>query len=1606
MRLAKRLLAFCMALIMVFTMLPPMAFASVEEYISDVKVSASAGTVTVEATTAAGHYGDVYCIIYNAHEWTGFENPATLNATDLYIGWAFYRAEAYKAETAPSSTVTLVPQNYSGQILYGDELRTWFIEQIVGGSVDDYVGATDDELGEAAESIDGKGPSSTWIAAVWSEQGGSEKDLQGNPNVHYTEFTLDDNGNLLAEQCEITWNLNYDGAPAAQTTSVNQGGVITAGDMPTDPERAGYKFLGWFDAEAGGTKIVAGTSNAPSADTVEYYAQWADIYDLSFDANGGTGDVPETKEYSEGEEIELPAKPDNLVKAGYTFLGWSANANPGAGDVISGKYTMPAADTTLYAVWGEKAEITAPDCSIVDVTYNGTEQTPAITVVGGGAVTITSIDVKDSGTVSGNKTAKNAQTYTVTFNVAESDTHKAATGLELDWNIHKATQVLALSADGLAGAAMELYTGRGAEVTVDSNADDIDWTAVTVASGAANATVSPDTLTDDKKFTISAVTASDSAVTITVTSPETGNYTAATQTISLTIKAAGDPNVNFAIETKTVEYGENYTETATAAPDIMATTGAIKYSSSETDIATVDSVTGAVTIHKIGTTVITAKVEAGDYNGHPYSAGLDIYTLTVEPRKLTIGAGDFDITKVYDGGVSTVAAMKSGDLALVNIYNNEDVTIDILDASYGDYNDKNVGNDKTVTISGIKLSGTDSSNYTLESNGSFTLTTAKITPAEVTVESMTLEKVYDATDALEAGDVAAAVLGGVVSGEYVVLAADGAEYASSDKGNDIAVTGAFKLSGADSGNYTLKQPTDVKGNITALTLNVEGTKLTKEYDKSAALIEANKTSATAIILAGILTADKGSVDVDYTGVEYNSKDVEGEKALTKQPALSGTKAGNYTLNYTTNFTGEITPKTVTATATPSAIATQIGIGANLGDAIITVTDGNDPLADTDYTLSYEVTDAGTTGIEVGVLTGAVTSAPSATGIGNDAAKATVTITLTGDAANNYVFASGANVLELTINVADGIFTVKFDANEGSGTMADMPNQAVGTNVTLPKNTFDREGYVFKGWAYTNDAQTALFEDEASVALTNNDGTPLQGGDTVILYAVWAQAYDLTVNAGDGGDTATGTGRYEAGTTVAINATAKPGFNFKEWKVTSGELTLNDATVASQNITMPDGPVTLTATYTANLTITGNSSITKTGYELANLKVGDFVATATPTFTGDTIANLFTASLTGTAGVFTGNGVTITFYTDTNYNTVYTAMSQPPNLVGIYYYTVEVTQAAVDTPKANYILQPLEATRGVLTVLRTGGGSGGPGGGGGGGGGVVAPSTFTVTYAPGQNGGFDVGASTTEVVSRGAAPSKAPAVNADSGYKFLGWSKDGQNVVDLSKESIIQNSTYTALYAPYNFADENNHQHYMIGRAEETFAPMGNLTRAEAATMLARLTPGFAEDGTYGPTDFNDVSSNHWAYKYICFSQSVAMIKGYENDDGSYSFRPDDPVTRGEFTTMIVRFKNIMPLEQRTNFGDSVGHWAEGYIVALVNVGIIDGYEDGTFRPDQTITRAEAAKIVNGAIGRAPNESADLEAAGYHNKFADVSESEWYFRNVMEATLDHATVDFH
>ena len=189
--------------------------------------------------------------------------------------------------------------------------------------------------------------------------------------------------------------------------------------------------------------------------------------------------------------------------------------------------------------------------------------------------------------------------------------------------------------------------------------------------------------------------------------------------------------------------------------------------------------------------------------------------------------------------------------------------------------------------------------------------------------------------------------------------------------------------------------------------------------------------------------------------------------------------------------------------------------------------------------------------------------------------------------------------------------------------------------------------------------------------------------------------------------------------------------------------------------------------------------------------------------------------------------------------------------------------------------------------------------------------------------------------------------------------------------------------------------YIKGYPDGTFKPQANVTRAEAAQMFATLLNGGTNFGTSQATKFSDASDD-WYSKAINYVVGKGLISGYPNG----TFKPNESITRAEFAQMISGYvKNEKA--STSDFKDVKDHWAKDAIDKLYGNKNVNGYPDGSFKPNAKITRAEAVTILNSVFNRNTNKSSlnNVNTSSL-NKFSDVSEGFWAYYNILDAANTH------
>lgn len=218
----------------------------------------------------------------------------------------------------------------------------------------------------------------------------------------------------------------------------------------------------------------------------------------------------------------------------------------------------------------------------------------------------------------------------------------------------------------------------------------------------------------------------------------------------------------------------------------------------------------------------------------------------------------------------------------------------------------------------------------------------------------------------------------------------------------------------------------------------------------------------------------------------------------------------------------------------------------------------------------------------------------------------------------------------------------------------------------------------------------------------------------------------------------------------------------------------------------------------------------------------------------------------------------------------------------------------------------------------------------------------------------------------------------------------------TKEKYVPEQPTTDYLIPGLWLNTNDHYSYLIGYSDGTVRPNGKITRAEVATIFFRLLDDDTRAKYWSSkNDFSDVSADKWYNNAVSTLSNMGVIGGYA--DGT--FRPDAPISRAEFAKIAVSFTQNNGSAVYNYFTDvKTTDWFAPYVTAAKDAGLIEGYSDGSFKPESKITRAEACAIVNRTLGRKPSKA--------HMKISDridwpdVQTTDWFYEAIMEATNSH------
>jgi hypothetical protein len=688
------------------------------------------------------------------------------------------------------------------------------------------------------------------------------------------------------------------------------------------------------------------------------------------------------------------------------------------------------------------------------------------------------------------------------------------------------------------GSATDTLVINAATLTYTANAASVTYgSAVPGLSGSVSGFVGMDNQDNATTGTLTFTTVATSssgvgsyAINGTGLAANNGNYTF--------VQAAGNATA-LTINTLPVNLTgtRSYDGTTIAAAGILSVANRVG-----SDNVTVASGSGTLAGANVGSEAITSfgtlalgGTAAGNYTLAGASGSVNI---TVSALALTV-TNLLAVDKAYDG--TTNATLDATAAGLTGVLNGDDVTL-VSSNAVAFFSDKNADNNKPVTVTGLALIGAAAANYTLVDP---TNLTANITASGLTVNGVAaVSKVYDATT--NAQLTGTATLNGVVSGDDVSLATDSvsATFVGPNVGTGIPVTvSGYAITGADAGNYTLTQPSDLAADITAATLTITAAANTKIYDGT--------TSAVAIPTTSGL---QGSDTVTGLAETYGTPDAVTGKTLSVSAFTvnDGNGGNNYTVSTVTSTAGVInkalssislgglsqtysgSAEAATATTTPSGLAVNFTYN---GSATVPTSAGS-------YTVVATINDANYQGSATGTLV--IDKATSSIALGSlsqtydGAAKAATATTIPNGLAVSFTYNGSA-----TVPTSAGSYTVVAtinDANyQGSATGTLVIGQASGA-VTLGNLSQTYDGAAKAATAttiptglavsftYNGSATVPTSAGSYTVVATINDAN-YQGsatGTLVIGQASGAvtlgnlsQTYDGTAKAATAGTTPSG-----------------------------------------------------------------------------------------------------------------------------------------------------------------------------------------------------------------------------------------------------------------------------------------------------------------------------------------------------------------------------------------------------------------------------------------------------------------------------------------------------
>lgn len=849
-------------------------------------------------------------------------------------------------------------------------------------------------------------------------------------------------------------------------------------------------------------------------------------------------------------------------------------------------------------------------------------------------------------------------------------------------------------------------------------------------------------------------------------------------------------------------------------------------------------------------------------------------------------------------------------------------------------------------------------------------------------------------------------------------------YTVTDKDNNVVGTYVVKAN-ETTGTWTPTETTATPANVGTYTYNVTCV-VSNATPNGADSVSKSGTMTLSITENTGLTVSGNNYTGKYDGASHGEAATASVEGATIEYSIDGGNTWTTTVPTVTNVSDRTTVNVrATKTGYVSAEATYT---LTVNPRSVTITSGNaSKMYDGTPLTKHEVTYGGDNFVAGEGVDIAYTGSQTIVGSSDN----TFTFNLkNGTAKENYNITTNYGELKVTdsdkLSVTATGYSGKYDGQTHNGNVTategatlsystDNGETWTATEPTI-KNVGEIKVIVKASMANYSDAtaEYTLKVTPRTVTLTSEtaskpyDGTPLTKPEVTVTGDGFVDGEVTNIKA-----TGSVTNVSEGEVTNAITFVPGDAFNAGNYKIekSEGKLTITPlaVTVTAKDYTKYVGekdPVleaTVTGTInndTVSYTISreagetvGTYTITPAGAEAqgnytVTYKAGMLTIKERPYRPNPSITDKITVEITGNSDsvVYDGTEHSVKDYTvkisDSRYTEKDFTFSGKALASGINAGTYEMGLKADQFKNTNARFKNVEfviKADGVLTITQrpltiTAGSAEG-----------IAPVTCDKYTVEGLATGDKV--DSVKITGIQSEPGESPNVASDAVIK----NAKGEDVTANYKITYVD-----GVLKAIEVLNKEIHFNYVIGYTDGTIRPNNDISRAEVATIFFRLlTDEAREQYTTTAGNFTDVKAGMWCNRAIATLTNMGIIKGYT--DGS--FQPNKSITRAELATIIARFAKL-DVNTKT-FSDINGHWAQKNIELAAGNGWINGYEDGTFRPNNNITRAETFAMINRVLDRQTESVSDLLPTSEMNMWSDnLNENAWYYKDVQEATNYH------